>query len=643
MTAILGSYCRSGTDGLYNYYKEEVVMDYKKAAADILKLAGGEKNVSSVSHCMTRLRFVLKDETKADTAALKKLDIVQSIVSKNGQYQVVIGTNVGKVYDEIQKLGDFKAGGTVKTEEKGIWNKIIGAITAIFQPIIPAICGAGMIKAILAILTACHLLDASSQTYVLLTMVADTAFYFLPIFLAVSSAKVFGCSPYLAAVMGGILLHPTFTGLVAAGEAVSLWGIPVRLVSYGSAVVPPVLIVWIMSYIEKYAKKWIPGAVQVFMVPLVTFMITAPIALCAAGPLGSYIGDLLYMLFNFLSSRASWLIPFLMGTFAPLLVMTGMHYSIVPVALAEFASLGYMTILSPGMLASNIAQATATLFVGLKTKNAKLRQTAYSSSMTAYFGITEPAMYGVTLPLKKPLICAMIGGGVAGLWAGLSHMRTYASATAGLLAFPVYICDDMSNVRNAVICVVISVVVTAIASMIIKFDDPVDEEAQEEEEKTIQTAGADSRSITIASPMKGEAISLSEVKDEVFSKKVVGNGAAVIPSEGKVYAPVDGTVEAVFDTKHAIGLKDSHGVEILIHVGMDTVELGGKFFTSHVASGDRIQKGQLLLEFDMEEIRKAGYDLTTPVVVSNTDAYTDILTVKSKKIVPGEMLLTVLV
>lgn len=616
-------------------------MDYKKTAADILKLVGGEKNVNGVSHCMTRLRFVLNDETKADTKAIERLDGVQGVVVKNGQYQVVIGMNVGKVYDEIQKLGHFSDQGGMKTEEKGIGNKIVGAITAIFQPIIPAICGAGMIKAVLAILIALGAMSTESQTYILLTMVADAGFYFLPIYLSFSAAKVFGCSPYLAAVMGAILLHPTFTGLVTAGEAVSFWGIPVRLFDYGSAVVPPVLITWIMSYIEKYAKKWIPGAVQVFMVPLVTFMITAPIALCAAGPLGSYIGDLLYMLFTFLSSRASWLIPFLMGTFAPLLVMTGMHYSIVPVALAEFASVGYMTILSPGMLASNIAQATATLYVGLKTKNKKLKQTAFSSSLTVYFGITEPAMYGVTLPLKKPLISAMIGGGIAGLWAGLSHMRTYASATAGLLAFPVYICDDMSNVVNAVICVIISIAATAIVSLILKFDDvPEEDAAPAAEPEKLQEQPASQ--ISIGSPVNGRAIPLSETKDEVFSKGIVGKGIAFLPSEGKVYAPVDGSVEAVFDTKHAIGLKDKNGVEILIHVGMDTVELGGKFYTAHVEQGDAVEKGQLLLEFDMEQIREAGYDLTTPMVVSNSDAYTDILAVESKEVAQGETVLSIL-
>lgn len=622
-------------------------MDYKVLAAEVLNGVGGEKNVSDLSHCMTRLRFVLKDDAKADAGKVKKIKGVVDVIVKGGQFQVVIGPEVGKVYDVIQKTAVFTKGDSKPTEKEGIFSRVIGAITAIFQPIIPAICGAGMIKAVLAILVFAGWMDASSQTYVLLTMVADSAFYFLPIFLSFSAAKVFKCDPFLAVVMGAILLHPTFSGLVSAGESVKFWGIPVKLANYSSAVVPPVIIVFLMSYVEKFAKKIIPNAVKVFMVPLVTFMIMAPVALCAAGPLGSYLGDLLYILFTFLDTRAGWLIPFLMGTFAPILVMTGMHYSIVPVALAQFASVGYMTILSPGMLASNIAQATSTLFVGLKTKNKELKQTALSSSATAYFGITEPSLYGVTLPLKKPLISAMIGGAAAGLWAGVSHMRTYASASAGLLAFPVYICDDMSNVRNAVICVIISFVVTAIASWVIGFDDVKPEEegiAKGDEKKTAPYMGKKDKYEEIASPVTGEIQLLSEIKDEVFSKQVLGKGIAVIPEEGRVYAPFDGRVETLFETKHAIGVKSANGVELLIHVGMDTVELKGKYFKAYVKAEDEIKKGQLLLEFDIEGIRSAGYEIATPVIVSNTGDYLDVLEAKGQGIVKnGESLLRVVI
>ena len=613
---------------------------YQEIAQQIVEHIGGIDNIQSVTNCMTRLRFVLKDERKADEKALNALDKVSGVVNRNGQYQVVIGTDVANVCDEIKKMKDFDAQTqTGKKEKQSLINRVIWAITAIFQPIIPAICGAGMIRAILAILVALNWVDTSSSTYVLLNMVADTAFYFLPVFLAYSSAKVFNCSPYLAGVMGAILLHPTFTGLASAGEAVSLWGIPVRLVSYGSQVVPPILIVFIMSYIEKYAKKWIPSAVSVFMVPLVVFMITAPIALCVAGPLGSYIGDLLYVLFEYLNTHAGWVIPFLMGTFAPLLVMTGMHYSITPIALAQFTSVGYMTILSPGMLASNIAQATATLYVGLKTKNKKLKQTALSSSVTAYFGITEPALYGVTLPLKKPLIATMIGGAAAGLWAGLSHMRTFASASAGILAFPVYIGEDLSNVVNAGICMVIAFVVALLASVIIGFDDVKEEpETPQEEARTSEPLNKQS---VIAAPLSGKVIPLSEVNDEVFSKKIMGEGAAIVPDDGEVSAPFDGVVNTVFPTRHAIGLTNDDGVEVIIHIGLDTVELNGEGFEAFVKDGDRVRKGDRLIRFDRSAIQEKGYDLTTPVIVSNAAQFIDIIETEQKQIKRNDELLKV--
>lgn len=615
--------------------------NYNKIAQTVVEHVGGLDNIDSVTNCMTRLRFVLKDDSKANEKALNSMNEVSGVVNKNGQYQVVIGTDVANVCDEIKKMKDFDASGQSNNKKKdSLINRVIGAITAIFQPIIPAICGAGMIRAILAILVALNWVDTASSTYIILNMVADTAFYFLPVFLAYSAAKVFNCSPYLAAVMGAILIHPTFTGLVAAGESISLWGLPVRLVSYGSQVVPPILIVWIMSYIEKYAKKWIPSAVSVFMVPLVVFMITAPIAFCVAGPLGSYIGDILYVLFEYLNSNAGWVIPFLMGTFAPLLVMTGMHYSITPIALAQFASVGYMTILSPGMLASNIAQATATLYVGLKTKNKKLKQTALSSSVTAYFGITEPALYGVTLPLKKPLISTMIGGAAAGLWAGLSHMRTYASASAGILAFPVYIGgDDFSNVMNAGICMVIAFVVSLVASFIIGFDD-IPEKEQENQVETKTSEPLNCKSV-VYSPLKGKVLPLSEVNDEVFSKKIMGEGIAILPEEGVVTAPFDGVINTVFPTKHAIGLTSNDGVELIIHVGLDTVELNGECFSSLVKDGDTVKKGDVLVSFDLDKIKEREYDTITPVVITNPGTFIDIIETDKKQINREEELLNI--
>ncbi len=616
-------------------------MDYKKTAADILELVGGEKNVASVTNCMTRLRFVLNDAGKADVEGLKKVKGVQGVVTKNGQFQVVIGTDVSHVCDEIKKMGHFGEETQAPKEKKGIVAGFFGGLTAIFQPIIPALAGSGMIKALLALLVFVGWVDSGSQTYQIFNAFGDALFSFMPFMLAFSAAKYFGCNQYVSAALAGVLLHSSFTSLEAP---ILLFGfVPVTQVSYGGSVVPILLIVWAQSYIERFANKISPKSVKIFLAPLLTIIVTGCLGITILGPLGNLVGQGLAVGFNWLNDYAGWVIPFLMGTFCPFFVMTGMHYCFAPIQTIQYATLGYGTILGPGMLASNIAQGTASLVVGLKSKNKDLKQLGISAGFTGLMGITEPALYGVTLKYKRPLYAAMIGGGVAGLYAGITGIHTYSSTTAGLLALPVYIGGSgFGNVINAAITIVISMIVTAVATLLLGFDDPVEEQAEEtpavekkEEEQ------APSMRIEIASPVKGTEIPLSEVKDEVFSKNIVGKGAAVIPSEGKVYSPVDGTVASVFDTKHAIGLVSEEGVEILIHVGLDTVELGGQHFTAHVAQDDKVTKGQLLLEFDVDAIKAAGYDTVTPVVISNTDSYLDVLAADAGEINAGDMLITI--
>ena len=616
-------------------------MDYKKTAADILELVGGEKNVASVTNCMTRLRFVLNDAGKADVEGLKKVKGVQGVVTKNGQFQVVIGTDVSHVCDEIKKMGHFGEETQAPKEKKGIVAGFFGGLTAIFQPIIPALAGSGMIKALLALLVFVGWVDSGSQTYQIFNAFGDALFSFMPFMLAFSAAKYFGCNQYVSAALAGVLLHSSFTSLEAP---ILLFGfVPVTQVSYGGSVVPILLIVWAQSYIERFANKISPKSVKIFLAPLLTIIVTGCLGITILGPLGNLVGQGLAVGFNWLNDYAGWVIPFLMGTFCPFFVMTGMHYCFAPIQTIQYATLGYGTILGPGMLASNIAQGTASLVVGLKSKNKDLKQLGISAGFTGLMGITEPALYGVTLKYKRPLYAAMIGGGVAGLYAGITGIHTYSSTTAGLLALPVYIGGSgFGNVINAAITIVISMIVTAVATLLLGFEDPVEEQAEEtpavekkEEEQ------APSMRIEIASPVKGTEIPLSEVKDEVFSKNIVGKGAAVIPSEGKVYSPVDGTVASVFDTKHAIGLVSEEGVEVLIHVGLDTVELGGQHFTAHVAQDDKVTKGQLLLEFDMDAIKAAGYDIVTPVVISNTDSYLDVLAADAGEINAGDMLITI--
>lgn len=614
-------------------------MDYKKTAADILALVGGEKNVVSVTNCMTRLRFVLGDAGKADVEGLKKVKGVQGVVTKNGQFQVVIGTDVSHVCDEIKKLGSFGDAAQAPAEKKGIIAGFFGGLTAIFQPIIPALAGSGMIKALLALLVFVKWVDAGSQTYQIFNAFGDALFSFMPFMLAFSAARYFKCNQYVSAALAGVLLHSSFTSLEAP---IALFGfIPVTQVAYGGSVVPILLIVWAQSYIEPLANKISPKSVKIFLAPLLTIIVTGCLGITLLGPLGNLVGQGLAVGFNWLNEYAGWVIPFLMGAFCPFFVMTGMHYCFAPIQTIQYATLGYGTILGPGMLASNIAQGTASLVVGLKAKNKDLKQLGISAGFTGLMGITEPALYGVTLKYKRPLYAAVIGGGVAGLYAGITGIHTYSSTTAGLLALPVYIGGSgFGNVINAAITIVISIVVTAIATLVLGFkEEPGDDAAETPAVEKKETVS--SMRIEIASPVKGTEVPLSEVKDEVFSKNIVGRGAAVVPAEGKIYSPVDGVAASVFDTKHAIGLVSDDGVEVLIHVGLDTVELEGKYFTAHVAQGDRVKKGQLLLEFDLDAIKAAGYDTVTPIIISNTDSYLDVLAADAGEINAGDMLLTV--
>lgn len=624
-------------------------MDYKKTAAEILNLVGGEKNVASVTNCMTRLRFNLNDAKKADVEAIKKIKGVQGVVTKNGQFQVVIGTDVGNVCDEIRKLGRFEENAAAdSTEKSGIIAAFFGTLTAIFQPIIPALAGSGMIKALLALLVALKLVDPGSQTYQIFNAFGDALFSFMPFILAFSAAKRFKCNPYVSAVLAGVLLHSSFTGL-NTGDPVHLFGvIPVTMISYGGSVVPILLIVWVQSYIEKFANKISPKPVKIFLAPMITIIVTGIIGITIAGPLGNLVGQVIAVGFNWLNDYAGWVIPVLMGTFCPFFVMTGMHYCFAPIQTIQYATLGYGTILGPGMLASNIAQGTAALVVGIKSKNKDLKQLGFSSGVTGLMGITEPALYGVNLRLKKPLYASMIGGCAAGLYAGITGIHTFSSTTAGIFALPVYIGGEgFGNVINAAVTIVISMVVTAIATMVIGFEDPTEETADETEqgipsadEAMKESSKAGSIKITVDSPLKGSIIPLSEVKDEVFSGEIVGKGAAVVPEKGEIHAPSEGEILSVFDTGHALGMRTRDGVELLIHIGLNTVELKGKYFQTHIKQGDFVKKGDLLISFDIEEIQKAGYDITTPVLVSNTADYLDILAKKEGK--AGEELITIL-
>ena len=615
-------------------------MDYKYLAENILNEVGGEKNVVSVGHCATRLRFNLKDDKIANTEAIKKLKGIVGVVNKGGQYQVVVGNDVKNVYKALLELGSFNDNNTsdCKEEDKGIIATVLDTIAGIFFPVVPALTGAGMLKAVLSIVVAFGWISTESDTYQFINYIGDTAFYFLPILLACSAAKKFKCNQYAAMAIGAVLLHPTFTTMVEtakhSGKGLHLLGLPVSLISYGSSVIPIILAIWFMSYIELFADKIVPKTIKIFGVPLFTLMIVAPVTLIVIGPLGNILGIGLGNGIEILNNYASWIVPLLVGALTPLMVMTGMHYGLIPIGINMLATSGCDTVAGPGMMISNIAQGGSSLAVAIRAKNKDIKQLAGSVWITAVLGITEPAMYGINLRFKKPLYSAMIGGGVAGLFIGIMGVGRYAQVSPGLLALPSFIGPNgFSNLIYAFIGCVIAFVVSFVVSFILGIEE-IKENTKKE--YTDETALKITPNEIISSPIKGKAVELKEVSDPVFADGIMGNGIAIIPYEGVVYSPIDGIVSALFDSKHAIGITGYDGLEILIHVGIDTVNLGGKFYTACIEKDQEVKKGDKLLEFDMKEIEKNGYDLITPVLVVNSSEYSDVIGVTEKEIKVGD-------
>ncbi|MBA4699607.1 MAG: PTS glucose transporter subunit IIA [Ruminococcus sp.] len=605
-------------------------MDYKETGIAVLKAVGGAKNVAAATHCATRLRFELVDDSIPDDEQVKKIPGVLNVVKKGGQYQVVIGPSVQVAYREIERnLSNNGKASKKETSNKdeSLFNRILAKVQGIFTPMIPAITGAGMVKAILALCTALNLIDTSGQTYEILSFISDAAFYFMPVILAYTSSKVFDCNPVLAMTLAGVLLHPNFSAMVNAGDPIAFLGIPVKLVSYSGSVFPIILTVFVMSIIERLAEKYSPVWIKYILKPMLTILITAPLSLVILAPLGSFIGDGLNLVFNVLDGKAGWLVPFLMGIFTPLLVMFGMHTSLTPLATTQLATRGYEIIFGPGMLASNIAQGAAAMAITIKTKNKEFRQTTLSAGLTALMGITEPAMYGVTLRLKRPLIPIMIGGGAAGLFAGLSGLIRFAFGSPGIATLPCFIGENApGNFMKALITVAIAFIVTFVLTLIIGWEDPKseDETLESERENNVQVKKTSEgmtdvdikeENIEISSPLNGKLIPITSVNDETFAQKILGDGVAIIPESGLLYAPISGQI-SIFDTKHAVGISGDNGIELLLHIGIDTVKLNGKYFKALVENGSHVKIGDKLIEFDIDAIKDAGYDVTTMIIVT---------------------------
>lgn len=633
-------------------------MDYKKVAQQVLECVGGGENLVSAAHCATRLRMVIADNGKCSKEKLEQIDGVKGVFEASGQLQVIFGTGVvNKVFEEFAPLAGIDVASTKEDVKKAAASKqnwffrAIKSLGDIFVPIIPAIVASGLLMGLLEGLCNVYPAMAQSSTYTIIHLFSNAAFVFLPILIAISAAKTFGGNIFLGAVIGMIMIH---TDLMNAWSVAGATDIPtasvwfglydIKLVGYQGHVIPVVIAVWLMSAIEKKLHKIVPEIIDLFVTPLVTVLVTGYVTLTIIGPV-------FVVVENGVLDGAKWLItlPFGIGAaiagaaYAPT-VVAGVHHMYNALEAGLLSAEGVNTWM-PIATAANVAQGAAALALSLKTKNQKTRSVALPASLSAFLGITEPAIFGVNLRYVKPFIAGCIGGAAGGLVAGIMHVGASAYGITGVFGFLITTDCTMGYLLDMVVAAGVAFILSWILYRE-KSEDPT-ETVQEipEAEKNDDTTGVenvDSKQDdkAVYSPLEGKLIPMTEVPDETFASKALGDGVAVVPEKGCVYAPFDGEVEMVYDTGHAIGLVREDGMEVLIHVGINTVELGGKYYTAKVSNGQKIKKGDLLLEFDMDEIAKAGYSLVTPVIVTNSDEYEGLTRKEHGRVEPGDQIIT---
>ncbi|WP_265455804.1 beta-glucoside-specific PTS transporter subunit IIABC [Enterococcus sp. HY326] len=602
-------------------------MNYKETAQTILQQVGGKENVSGLTHCFTRLRFNLKDKSIPDKEQISNIEGVISVVESSGQYQVVLGNKVEKVYQELEPLlGDLDQ--MPATEEKvGFGTRILNAVAAIFTPTVPAIAASGMLKGILsvAVIIANNFYQTditTFSTYTILNATSDALFYFMPVILGYSASKVFKCNEYIAMIVGATLCYPAIVALMTGDAAVTLFGLPVTQASYTSSVIPIIIAVFILSYVQRFLDRIIPEVLKIIMVPTFSLLVMIPATLLMFGPIGIYIGEFINFIYYYIMGLSPILLGAFIGGIWCVLVIFGAHRAIIPIGINDVAQTGRQNLLAFAG-AANFSQAGAALGVFLKTKNKGLKTVAASATVTALFGITEPAIYGANLRLKKPMIYAVISGALGGALMGWGGSYGTAFANQGILTIPVY--ADAGT--KAFVCYLLGSAIAFFGAcaltVILGFKD-----LPEDEKKKAATVTEATSEYTISdtdlktlSPVKGMTIPLTEVKDEVFASGAMGQGIAVYPEIGEVLAPMDCEVSVLYPSLHAIGLKLDNGIEMLIHVGIDTVELNGQFFEGFVKAGDHISKGTKIVSFDLDKIKAAGYDPTTSIIVTNTAQY----------------------
>lgn len=633
-------------------------MKYEQLAKDIVQNVGGKENVNSVVHCITRLRFKLKDESKANTDVIKNMEGVVTVMKSGGQYQVVIGNHVPDVYKAVVDVGGFNSQSPVDADEgDNQKSSFIDIISSIFTPVLGVLAATGMIKGLVALFVALGWLQNTTGTYHILNAIGDSLFYFFPIFLGYTAITKFGGNKFIGMAIGASLVYPTLTTLTTGDPITTLFsgsvfqspiyitflGIPVILMSYASSVIPIILAAYFGAKVEKFFKKVIPDVVKAFVVPFLTLLIVVPLTFLVIGPIATWAGVLLGQATLWLYNLSPMIAGLFVGGLWQVFVIFGLHWGLVPIAINNLTVHGADPVLGT-MFAASFAQIGAVLAVWLRTKDQKLKSLSLPAFISGIFGVTEPAIYGITLPLKRPFIISCIGGAIGGAVLGFMGSQIYMVGGLGIFGIPTYISPAGGLDRGfwgAIIAMIVGFAAGFILTWLFGMGKGNTENRTTEKETTTANTQTTTQAVKkseemISSPLTGQVIPLSDIKDQAFASGSLGKGVAIEPSEGKLYAPVSGTVSALFPTHHAIGITSDNGAEILLHIGMDTVELNGKFFSSHVSQGARVEKGQLLIEFDIPKIQGEGYIVTTPVIVTNMDAYQNPTLTDQKQVQAGD-------
>ncbi|MDN2484124.1 beta-glucoside-specific PTS transporter subunit IIABC [Kosakonia sacchari] len=609
-------------------------MNNKVLAENILQLVGGESNVATLVHCATRLRFKIIDNSKVRLAELDALDGVITVVNGSGQLQVVIGNRVPDVFRAFGTISGLLEDDKKKQPAEPAQNtasllgRLIDLVAGIFTPLLGAMAAAGVLKGALAIVLAAGWLSNKESTYIILHAASDSLFYFLPMLLAITSARKFETNIFVAVSIAGALIYPSIQGLFDGGQPVSFFGLPVVMMKYTGSVIPIIFSVWLMSIIERFLNRHIHESVRNILTPFFLLTLMVPLTLMTIGPIGISISELVASLFVSIYGFNPIIASALMAAAWQVLVIFGVHWGFVTVFINDISVMGH-SFLKAASSPSVFAQSGALLAVMLRAKDKKLKALAGSTFIASLFGITEPGVYGVTLKLKKPFICAVIAAAFGGAVVGYAKSSAISMGMPGLLTLPIFYGDGFIGF---LISCGVAFIGSLVLTLIVGFDEPSaqaipDASASEKKHPAHQPVMPKTAALVpeqITAPVSGALIPLAEVDDKVFSTGVVGPGFAIIPDEGRVYSPVDGHIASTFTSGHAIGIRSTAGAEILIHVGINTVQLDGQYFHMQVNEGDEVKKGQLLLTFDLNEIKQAGYDTVTPVVITNSEAWREL-------------------